>query len=99
MLVSRLPPRIHVAPAGLYSCPYSYDTRPFVCEACPGNKVFRIWQAGARDSGSKIAASAHGMGAGGLAVDAMAIGCLGVELRVELFFSYLAILVLPPLLL
>ncbi len=99
MLVSRLPPRIHAPPAGLYSCPYSYDTRPFVCEACPRNKVFRIWQAVARDSGNKIAASAHGMGAGGLAVDAMAIGCLGVELRVELFFSYLAILVLPPLLL
>ncbi len=91
MLVSRLPPRIHAAPAGLYSCPYSYDTRPFVCETCPGNKVFRIWQAGERDSGNKIAASAHGMGAGGLAVDAMAIGCLGVERRVERFFSYLAI--------
>ncbi len=72
----------------MYSCPYSYDTRPFVCEACPGNKVFRICQADARDSGNKIAASAHGMGAGGLAVDAMAIGCLGVERRVERFFSY-----------
>ena len=47
--------------------------------------------AGARNSGNKIAASAHGMGSGGLAVDAMAIGCLGVELRVERFFSYLAI--------
>jgi len=93
MLVSRLPPRIHAAPAGLYSCPYSYDTRPFVCEACPGNKVFRIWQADARDSGNKIAASAHGMGAGGLAVDAMAIGCLGVERRVERFFSYRAMFV------
>ena len=91
MLVSRLPPRIHVAPAGLYSCLYSYDTRPFVCEACSGNKVFRIWQADARDSGNNLAASAHGMGAGGLAVDAMAIGCLGVERRVERFFSYLAI--------
>ena len=65
-------------------------TPSYVCEACPGNKVFRIWQAGARDSGSKIAASAHGMGAGGLAVDTMSIGCLGVERRVELFFSYLA---------
>ncbi len=64
-----------------------------VCEACPGNKVFRIWQAGARYSGNKIAASAHGMGSGGLAVDAMAIRCLGVERCVELFFSYLAILV------
>ena len=44
------------------------------------------------DSGNKIAASAHGMGSGGLAVDAMAIGCLGVERRVERFFPYLAIL-------
>ena len=57
----------------------------------PGNKVFRIWQAGALDSGNKIAVSAHGMGSGGLAVDAMAIGCLGLERRVERFFSYLAI--------
>ena len=31
------------------------------------------------------------MGSGDLAVDAMAIGCLGVDRRVELFFSYLAI--------
>jgi len=53
-------------------------------------EVFLIWQAGACDSGNKIAASAHGMGSGGLAVDAMSIGCLGVERRVELFFSYLA---------
>ena len=44
-------------------------------------------------SGNKIAASAHGMGSGGLAVDAMAIGCLGVDRRVERFFSYLAIFV------
>jgi hypothetical protein len=43
------------------------------------------------DSGNKIAASAHGMGSGGSAVDAMAIGCLGVERRAERFFSYLAI--------
>jgi len=46
---------------------------------------------GARDSVNKIAASAHGMGSGGLAVDAMAIGCLGVERRVERFFSYLGL--------
>ena len=41
MLVSRLPPRIHAAPAGLYSCPYSYDTRPFVCRSarCGGARV------------------------------------------------------------
>ena len=44
-----------------------------------------------RDPGNKAADSAHVMGSGGLAVDAMAIGCLGVERRVELFFSYLAL--------
>jgi hypothetical protein len=38
------------------------------------------------DSGNKIAASAHGMGAGDLAVDAMSIGCLGVD-RSERFFE------------
>ncbi len=66
---------------------------PACTQKVPGNKVtvFRIWQAGARGSGNKIAASAHGMGLGGLVVDAMAIGCLGVERRVERFFSYLAI--------
>ena len=36
------------------------------------------------------------MGSGGLAVDAMAIGCLGVERRVERFFSYLAIFLVTP---
>ena len=51
-----------------------------------------MWQPCARDSGNKIAASAHGMGSGGSAVDAMVIGCLGVERRAERFFSYLAIL-------
>jgi hypothetical protein len=40
----------------------------------------------ARDFGKKIAASAHGMGSGGSAVDAMVIGCLGVERRAERFF-------------
>ena len=64
---------------------------PACTQNVPGNKVFRTWQAGALDSGNKIAGSAHGMGSGGLAVDAMAIGCLGVERRVERFFSYLAI--------
>ena len=68
-------------------------TPSHVCEACPGNTGFRVWQTGARDSGNKIAASAHGMGSGGLAVDAMSIGCLGVDRRVERFFSYLAIFV------
>jgi hypothetical protein len=31
------------------------------------------------------------MGSGGSAVDAMVIGCLGVERRAERFLSYLAI--------
>jgi hypothetical protein len=76
--------------------PHASTTRTHSHPACtqkvPGNKVFRIWQVGARDSGNKIAASAHGMGSGGSAVEAMAIGCLGVDRRVELFFPYLAIL-------
>jgi hypothetical protein len=49
--------------------------------ACPENTIFCIWQPCARDSGNKIAASAYGMGSGGLVVDAMAIGCLGVDRR------------------
>ena len=50
-----------------------------------------MWQPCARDSGNKIAASAHGMGSGGSAVDTMVIGCLVVERRAERFLSYLAI--------
>ena len=83
------------APTPHLRTPHAGAARTYPHPACtqkvPGNKVFRIWQAGALDSGNKIAASAHGMGSGGLAVDAMAIGCLGVERRVERFFSYLAI--------
>jgi hypothetical protein len=47
------------------------------------NKQHSLSQPYARDSGNKIAASAHGMGSGGLVVDAMsaAIGCLGVDRR------------------
>jgi hypothetical protein len=40
----------------------------------------------ARDSGNKIDAIAHGMGSEDLAVDAMAIGCLGVDRHGERFF-------------
>ena len=83
------------APTPHLRTPHAGAARTYPHPACtqkvPGNKVFRICQAGALDSGNKIAASAHGMGSGGLAVDAMAIGCLGVERRVERFFSYLAI--------
>ena len=38
------------------------------------------------DAGNKNAASAYVMGAGGLAVDAMSIGCLGVERSGRRFF-------------
>ena len=83
------------APTPHLRTPHAGTARTHPHPACtqndPGNKVFRMWQAGALDSGNKIAVSAHGMGSGGLAVDAMAIGCLGVDRRVELFFSYLAI--------
>ena len=76
------------APTPHLRTPHAGTARTHPHPACtqkvPGNKVFRIWQVGSRDSGNKIAASAHGMGSGGLAVDAMAIGCLGVERRVEM---------------
>jgi len=52
----------------------------------PRKQGFLHMSAVRRDSGNKIAVSAHGMGSGGLAVDAMAIGCLGMECRVERFF-------------
>ena len=82
------------APMPHLPTPHAGTARTHPHPACtqndPGNKVFRIWQAGALDSGNKIAASAHGMGSGGLAVDAMAIGCLGVERRVERFFFILS---------
>jgi hypothetical protein len=60
-------------------------TPSHVRKACPGNQVFCIWQPCARDAGNKNAASAYGMGSGGLAVDAMSIGCRGVKRRVERF--------------
>jgi hypothetical protein len=56
------------------------------CGVCPGNRVFCIWQPCAIDSGNKTEDSAHVMGSGGLAVDAMAIGCLGVDRCGERFF-------------
>ena len=45
-----------------------------------------VRRARARDSGNKIADSAHGMGSGDLAVDVMVIGCLGVDRRGERIF-------------
>ena len=47
---------------------------------------FFAYDSSASDPGNKTASSAHVMGSGGLAVDAMAIGCLGVERRGERFF-------------
>ena len=52
----------------------------------PENQPFRARQANAPNPGSKAATSAHGMGSGGLAVDAMVVGCLGAARRVERFF-------------
>jgi hypothetical protein len=74
------------------SAPCTQARAEHVCQACtggagPGNRVFCIWQPCARDPGNKTAVSAHGMGSGGLAVDAMAIGCMGVERR-EVSSSY-----------
>ena len=48
----------------------------------PENQPFRARQPNARNPGSKAATSAHGMGSGGLAVDAMVVGFLGAERRV-----------------
>ncbi len=99
MTLPRLPPRTHAVPHTPHAGTARTHPHPACTQKVPGNKVFRICQAGARDSGNKIPASAHGMGTGGLAVDAMSIGCLGVDRRVERFFSYLTICYcVPPLL-
>ncbi len=60
-------------------------TRPYAPSRSPETR-FSAYVSRARNSGNKIAASAHGMGSGGLAVDTMAIGCLGVDHRLKLFF-------------
>ena len=86
MSLPRLPPCTHAALAHP-TCRNGPSTHVLACtQWVPGNKVFCIWQPCARESGNKIESSAHGMGSGGLAVDAMAIGCLGVERRGERFF-------------
>ena len=54
-----------------------------------------MWQPCAHDSGNKITASAHDMGSGGSAVDAMVIGCLGVKRRAERFFFVLSHFFVP----
>jgi hypothetical protein len=76
----RLPTPTHAARAHP-ACRHGPSTHTLA-----GNRVFCIWQPCAPDSGNKIATSAHGMGSGGLAVDAMAIGCLGVDRRCKRFF-------------
>ena len=76
-------PRRIIAPCMRHG-PSTYDPR--TCGVGPGNRGFCTWQPCARDSGNKTAASAHDMGSRGLAVDAMAIGCLGVERCGERFF-------------
>ncbi len=53
--------------------------------AGPGNTAFRTWQPCAHGPGNKTTASEHGMGSGGSAADAMAIGCPGAERRGEPF--------------
>ena len=53
----------------------------YTSRADPENGVFCTHQPCARDPGNKVAASAHGMGLGGLTVDAVAIGCLGAARR------------------
>ena len=63
-----------------------YYYRRMYARPCPGNQVFCICQPWTRDARNKNDASAYGMGAGGLAVDAMVIGCLGVDRRGRRFF-------------
>ena len=85
MQLPRLPPLTHAARAHpVYR--HGPSTHALAGTEGQGNTVFCICQPCARDSGNKIAASAHGMGSGGLAADAMAIGCLGVDRRGERFF-------------
>ena len=84
MQLPRLPPRTHTAPA---RTPHAGTARTYPHPACtqkvsvtvPGNKVFRICQAGARDSGNKIDWSQNGEGgpeAGALGAEAVGVdGC------------------------
>ena len=85
------PPRTHAAAQALATHPRSTraprtqerpeHTRPGMHPLSPRKQAFLHMRA--HDSGNKIAASAHGMGSGGSAVDAMVIGCLsGTLLRV-----------------
>ena len=56
--------------------PISPD-HPAISTRRRGRGICQPW---AIDSGNKTSDSAHDMASGDLAVDAMAIGCLGVEL-------------------
>jgi len=86
MQLPRLPPLTHAARAHpVYR--HGPSTHALAGTEGQGNTVFCICQPCARDSGNKIAASAHVMGSGGLAVDVMAIGCLGVDPRGENGYS------------
>ena len=87
MPLPKLPPRTHDAPAHPARRNGPNASAPRMHPVGPRKQGFlHMVGVRARDSGNKIAASAHGMGSGGLAVDSMAIGCLGVERRVERFF-------------
>jgi len=88
------PPRTHAgaqAPAAHPRRTRALCTQERPEHICPGTHPARPRKQAslhtAADAGNKIAASAHGMGSGGSAVDAMVIGCLGVERRAERFFS------------
>jgi hypothetical protein len=88
--LSRTPTAHHAGPCCLENCvdtrhpcvsrahtahhPYSHHTRRRQTDRIQGPKTNLSGPC------NKAEASAHGMGSGGLAVDAMAIGCLGVTL-------------------
>jgi hypothetical protein len=79
-----LPPLFHTVYTPFHTKWYEFFACFFLMHAFmtdPGNMVSCTRQPCARDPCNRAAASAHGMGSGVLAVDAVAIGCLGAERR------------------
>ncbi len=76
------PPPLFPEPAAPRAAPPRLACQP--PRPCPQAREVSL----APPSGNKIAAIAHGMGSGGLAIDAMVIGYLGVpvDCRVERLF-------------
>ena len=78
------PPLFHTVYTPFHTKWYEFFACFFLMHAFmtdPGNMVSCTRQPCARDPCNRADASAHGMGSGVLAVDAVAIGCLGAERR------------------